>query len=259
MKKLTMLALASVFLVVCFVSGVSAEETELFASMESRESFAQEISFLISKAWKKWQDAVIINGVEVEGSRGLLMPGDIGEPVLTSASVMKNYDKVNRSQAELKFVKAIADALEHGMRLWQRGYRHKNIPFPQGASCSYTMPPSNNVPVTVASGKSSGDKAMAEDSLYNYMLYRAPKDEENVLTVLRGTAKGISTCFNKWKSSCSIVGILASGGIAPQPAPMGTGPGPVRGAKGNGGKLIGPYFDGDLMYRVMIEYFESKR
>jgi hypothetical protein len=259
MKKFRVLVLISVFLIASSGAGVSAEESELLASLESKKNFAQEISFLISKAWKRWQDAVIINNVEVEGSRGLLMPGDIGEPVLTSDSIMKNYDKVDKSQDELKFVKAIADALEHGMRLWQRGYKHMNIPFPQGASCSYTMPPSNNVPVIVASGKSSGDKAMTEKALYNYMLYRAPKDEENLLTVFRGTAKGISRCFDKWKSSCSIVGILASGGIAPQPAPMGTGPGPVRGAKGNGGKLIGPYFDGELMYQVMIEYFESKR
>jgi hypothetical protein len=259
MRIFKVLVLSFVFFISSLGVYASAEESELFASLESKNDFAQEISFLITKAWKKWQDSVVINGVEVQGSRGLLMPGDIGEPVLTSASIMKNYDKVGKSQTELNFVKAIADAMEHGMRLWQRGYMHMNIPFPQGASCTYTMPPSNNVPVIIASGKSSGDKAMTEKALYNYMLYRAPKDDKGARIVFHALAKGISRCFDKWKSACSIIGIVASGGIAPQPAPIGTGPGPVRGAKGHGGKLVGPYFDGDLMRQTMIEYFESKR
>jgi hypothetical protein len=38
---------------------------------------------------------------------------------------------------------------------------------------------------------------------------------------------------------------------------MGPGPGLVRGAKGNGGKLTGAYFDGDLMYSKMTEYFKG--
>jgi len=46
---------------------------------------------------------------------------------------------------------------------------------------------------------------------------------------------------------------MASGGIAPHPA-MGTGPGPVRGAKGKNGKLKGAYFDGAMMKKKMIEY-----
>jgi hypothetical protein len=89
------------------------------------------------------------------------------------------------------------------------------------------------------------------------MLYRAPRDKNDILEVFHASAKAISETFAKWKNSCSIVGILASGGIAPHPAPMGTGPGPVRGAKGNSGKLIGSYFDGNFMYSRMVECFQS--
>ncbi|MFQ5953028.1 MAG: hypothetical protein ACE5JK_06460, partial [Candidatus Omnitrophota bacterium] len=146
-----------------------------------------------------------------------------------------------------------------GMRLWQKGYTHNNISFPRGASTTITLPPTNNVPATVSSGQSSGDKAMKKRALYNYMLYRTPNQDKGVLTVLRGSAEGISKSFSKWKNSCSITGIRASGGIAPQPAPMGPGPGLVRGAKGNGGKLKGAYFNGDLMYKEMVKYFRKQK
>ncbi|MBD3426781.1 MAG: hypothetical protein GF409_06080 [Candidatus Omnitrophica bacterium] len=259
MKHKKFLMTPMILLVMLSASIVQDDQTELFSTGKSREQFAQEMAVLITKAWKSWQDRVEINDVDVEGSRGMLMPGDISEPVLTSEEILKSFDKVGRSQAGINAAKAVADALEEGMRLWQRGYTHSNIPFPQGASCSYTMPPSNNVPVLVSSGTSPGDSAMTESALYNYMLYRAPDDDEDVLVVFRACAKSIALCFRKWKESCSIVGILASGGIAPQPAPLGTGPGPVSGAKGSGGKLIGPYLDGDLLLDNMLKYLRGHR
>jgi hypothetical protein len=234
------------------------EKGDLFPTLQSKEEFSKEMSSLIVKAWKKWQDAVLINDVDVEGSRGRLLPGDITEPVLTASSILKSFDRKGRSQDYIDCVRAIAGATENGMRSWQRGYMNKNIPFPQGASCTITLPPCNNVPVTVVSGSSSGDKAMTEEDLYSYMLYRAPRNEEDILVVFRAAAEAMSECFSEWKRSCSIVGILATGGMAPRPAPMGPGPGPVRGAKGKGGKLVGAYFDGDLMYSKMMESFSGK-
>lgn len=238
--------------------GVAAEESEgLFSSPEDKKQFAREVSGLIERAWKKWQDAVRVNDVYVDGSRGVLSAGDLKGPVLTASNIMKGFDREGRSQEYIGCVRAVAVAVENGMRLWQRGYTHNNIPFPRGASCTITLPPCNNVPVTVASGRSSGDGAMEQKALYNYMLYRSPGQEKDVLTVFHGCAKAISGCFSAWKKSCSITGILASGGIAPQPAPMGPGPGLVRGAKGKDGKLTGAYFDGDLMYREMMKYFRA--
>lgn len=239
-------------------TGAEEKAKGLFPDLESKEKFAREISFLIEKAWKKWQDDILINDIHVEGSQGILSAGDLKGPVLTASSILENFSRRGKSQDRIDCVRAVAGAVENGMRLWQRGYRHKNIPFPRGASCTITLPPCNNVPVTVGSGQSSGDKAITEDALYSYMLYRAPVQEKDVLVVFRGSAKAISECFLAWKSSCSIVGILASGGVAPQPAPMGSGPGLVRGAKGNDGKLAGAYFDGDLMYGKMVEYFRRQ-
>lgn len=252
----------SFFLVctICFAghSEASRKEGILFHSAEDKDQFSKEISGLIETAWKEWQDSVLIGDIDVEGSYGILTPGDITGPVLTAASVLEDFDRKDRSQGYINCVRAIAGAIGNGMRVWQKGYSHDNIPFPQGASCTYTLPPCTNVPVTVASGQSLGDKVMTEDDLYNYMLYRAPQQEEDII-VLHGAAKAISECFIKWKNSCSIVGILASGGMAPHPSPMGTGPGPVRGAKGHNGKLIGPYIDASMMYDTMVEYYNTHK
>jgi hypothetical protein len=229
----------------------------LFSTPESKEQFAREVSFLIEKAWKKWQDAVRVNDIYVDGSQGILSAGDLKGPALTVSSVMSGLDRKGKPQDYIGCVRAVASSVENGMRLWQRGYTHNNIPFPRGASCTITLPPTDNVPVTVESGSSSGDNAMKQKALYNYMLYRAPGQGKDVLIVFRAAAKTISECFSTWKDSCSISGIVASGGIAPQPAPMGPGPGLVRGAKGSGGKLTGAYFDGDLMYKKMMKYFKG--
>jgi hypothetical protein len=250
-------ALLLLFLLIPGSAATEEIKETLFSTPESKDEFAREISFLIGKAWEKWQGSVLIDGIDVEGSRGLLLPGDIGKSSITVSDIMESFDRKGKSQDYIDCIRAVAGAMENGMRQWQRGYSHKNIPFPQGASCTFTLPPCKNIPVTVGSGRSTGDKAMTEKALYNYMLYRAPRDENDILEVFHASAKAISETFAKWKNSCSIVGILASGGIAPHPAPMGTGPGPVRGAKGNSGKLIGSYFDGNFMYSRMVECFQS--
>ncbi len=243
-----------------FLGTVLAGETgeELFSGLDSKGRFAEEISFLIEKAWKNWQDSVMVNDINVEGSAGILLPGDLSGPVLTASSILASFDGKGRSQEYISCVRVVAGALENGMRSWQRGYTHTNIPFPQGASCVITLPPCNNVPVTIGTGHSSGDEAMTENALYSYMIYRTPRQEEDVLIVFRGTAKAIAECFNKWKNSCFIVGIMASGGIASHPAPMGTGPGPVKAAKGKNGRLAGPYLGGEKMCARMIEYFSAQ-
>jgi len=257
MRYLKLLCLCFLGISVGFCSAALAKESEpLFPTMESRKQFASEVSSLIGKSWKSWQDSIRIDDVDVEGGQGFFMPGEIAKPTLTLAAMMKTFDRKNRTQVYIKAVKAVLGSVENGMRAWQRGYTHKNIPFPRGASCMFTMPPSNNVPVTLASGDSFGDRLMTEDELYSYILYRAPKSDDNALIVFRAAAKAISECFDDWKRDCFIVGIMASGGIAPNPT-MGCGPGPVRGAKGKNGKLKGAYFNSSKMMKRMIKYGES--
>ena len=246
-----------------FAAGMSwasaTEETEeIFVSQKSKDEFAKDISSLIGKTWKAWQDAVVINNVDIEGASGRLTPGNISGPVLTSRDITNNLDRTGKSKEYINCIRAVAGAISDGMRAWQRGYFHSNIPFPQGASCVYTLPPCNNVPVAVSSGSSQGDKKMTEEELYNNMLYHAASQEKKVKEVLKASSKAIALCFEKWKKSCSIIGIVATGGIAPAPSPMGSGPGPVRGAKGEGGKLVGAYFNSDFMCEEMNRIFQGK-
>ena len=247
-----------IILFLCFLAGAQEEPKAVFPDLEAKEEFAQEVSTLIEKAWKEWQDSILIDDIEVEGSYGLLSPGDMGRSVLTMSDMLENFERETRSQDYINCVKAVTGAVVNGMRLWQRGYRHEDLLFPRGASCTFTLPPTENVPVKVASGTSSGQTEMAESALYNHMLFHAPRYEDDMLEVFHAAAKAAAECFEKWENSCSIVGIVASGGIAPQPSPMGTGPGPVRGAKGNHGKLVGPYFDGRLMKEIMVAYFREQ-
>ncbi|MBU1894969.1 MAG: hypothetical protein KJ983_04065 [Candidatus Omnitrophica bacterium] len=242
----------------CKITNAETVSQLLFSTEKSREEFAVEVTDILGKNWRTWQDNVRIDNIDVEGAQGFLFPGDLGREVLNLSDMMKSFDRTNKSQEYIVCVKAVLGALEYGMRSWQRGYSHKNIPFPRGASCTFTMPPCNNVPIAVESGKSLGDKNMTERDLYSYMLYRVPKNERYARGLLKSSAKAMSECFREWKETCFITGILAFGGIAPQPAPMGTGPGPVRGAKGKNGKLTGPYFNVLLMRERMLGYFDEQ-
>jgi len=224
---------------------------------KSKKEFALEVSSLIGSAWKKWQDAARVGEIDVDGSQGILSPGDIGEPVFRSSDILDELDHQGKSTEYIRCIRAVALAVANGMRLWQRGYVNGDIPFPQGATCVYTLTPCYNVPVTIASGSSTGDDAMTEEKLYNYMLYRGPGKGIGVRVVFHASAAAISQCFQEWKESCLISDILAKGGVAPPPAPMGAGPGLVKGAKGNGGKLTGAYFNSNLMYKKMCENFKD--
>ncbi len=242
----------------CFFCLIAVAKAQNFLSTdEGKRAFAADISILIEKTWKNWQDSITIDNVSVEGSNGILIPGSISDFVMQSDDMLKHFDRKGRSQDYINCVIAVSKALENGMRSWQRGYRCERILFPQGASCSYTLSPCENIPINIRSGHSIGDKNMSENELYSYLLYRAPKAAENELVVFRAIAKSISECFGQWQQTCSISGIVASGGIAPIPAPIGTGPGPVRGAKGNGGKFLGPYITSDQLYARIMGYLET--
>ncbi|MBD3380112.1 MAG: hypothetical protein GF408_06600 [Candidatus Omnitrophica bacterium] len=250
--KITSLLLITVF----GCQSVQAQET--FSEAGKRRAFAKDISGMMSGAWKRWQDGVVVNGVEVDGARGTLNPGDLQGVYFTSDNMMGFFEKEGKPRHYTECVKAVALSVEKGMRAWQKGYSHPNIPFPQGASCSFTLTLCNNVPVTLASGRSLGRQEMTERELYGYMLYRLPGEDERTMEVLKSAARAISDGFSRWERTCSIVDLQASGGIAPRPAPMGPGPGPVRGAKANNGKLSGPCFDAGEMYRSMVEAMERE-
>ncbi|MBF0216282.1 MAG: hypothetical protein HQL30_04730 [Candidatus Omnitrophica bacterium] len=228
-----------------------------FTTSENKKAFAREISLMIGKAWKEWQDKVEINDVAVDGSGGVIFTGAIHEPSLTKRAIMKDFVRGEKSRAYAKCVVIISEALEDGMRKWQWGYSNGKIIFPQGSSCLYTLTPCRNMPLGVSRGKSSGRGSMESGELYDLMYYRAPSLKGNYLKIFKAASVAIAECFTKWEEECVISGITAKGGVAPSPSPLGQGPGPVRGATGNGGRLTGAYFDGELMYVRMCRILDE--
>lgn len=254
--KITVLFL---FFFTFFSGQIRADEKEdrIFRDFEAKKQFATDVAALMEAVWGKWQEEVRINDIDVEGSRGVLLSGDITSQVLTGSSMMNNFDRKGKSQGYIRCVKTFAGGIENGMRAWQRGYSHQDIPFPQGANCSFTLLPCNNVPVTIDSGASTGDNLLTKDALYSYMIYHAPDYDESVLVVFRAASEAFSECFALWKKKCAILDIQAQGGIAPAPMPMGSCPGPVRNAKGSNGRFHGDYLNTVMLYNKMVSYFEK--
>ena len=238
-------------------TAVCLGKESVFTSNDDKREFFREVSELIEKEWMDWQDQLDINNVEVNGSRGVLSPGGMAGPVLNAGTMLKDIKTKNMSSGKKKCLEVVAEAIADCMRGWQRGYRNDNIPFSQGSSSSFSLTPCNNVPVTVSSGSSSGERNTTEDALYDYMLYRSPGSDESVFPAFQAVAKAFYWTFQEWKDQCFIEGITAFGGVAPAPAPMGIGPGPVCGAKGSGGKVSGAYFNGQKMYEEMVSSLDT--
>jgi hypothetical protein len=235
------------------------EKKPVFSSESEEKEFLRETTELMEKVWKNWQDGLIVNNVEVNGGRGVLSPGGMSGPVMTFDGAIKELKTKNISTDKVQCFKAVTGAVADFMRSWQRGYRNENIPFPEGSSSSFSLTPCFNVPVSVASGFSIAERNLNESALYDYMLYRCPGSDKSPLAVFRALARAFCLVFQEWKENCFIEGIKASGGVAPAPAPMGTGPGPVRGARGVGGKLTGSYLNGKAMYSEIAKILSENR
>jgi hypothetical protein len=247
LKKKAVLTVVMLFM----CHGICRGEDILFSSDESKKEFSAQVADLIEKAWMAWQDEVVIGNIEVNGGRGRMFPGGLGGGVLTGGRIMAGLGEKNIPDEIFRCFSAVAGAIGDCMRVWQREYRNDNIPFPEGSSSSFSLTPCINVPVSVSSGFSAGERKISESALYDHMLYMGPRSGKEVSAVFKATARAFRLVFEEWKNNCFIEGITASGGVAPAPAPMGTGPGPVRGARGEGGKLTGAYFDGKRMYDEM--------
>lgn len=250
------------FVCICFVFLVRPWVSSAGAGSASdgvfeKQEFAGELTEHLGKAWKIWQDSVLVNNVEISSSRGVMSPGNVSGPTLTAASILSGMETIGRSREYMSCMETVARAIAGGMRAWQRGYFHDNIPFPSGASSTYTLTPCDNVPVTISSGRSRGNNRMTAEALYGHMIYRSPAADDDVKTVFMAAARAFAGCFQAWRDTCTIVGIRASGGIAPAPAPIGTGPGPVTGAKGGMGRLAGAYLDTRMMHEQMLEYMDG--
>jgi hypothetical protein len=226
----------------------------------------------ISQAWQNWQNSAQFAGILINGPVGQGMPGcligfgmdkdlilmPLSAKMNAASNVMeakgapqdnvkapgtpgKGMPSSTRTSSDFDFLKkhceAVVSALAFAWKTWQTGYM-VTIPFPTGAVCSTTMPPSPNTPVPVMTGMSPGDIQMNEQMLKLQMLgnYTSPEMHPKITDAFFSCmSSAIAQAFIQWKAQTQITNVMGTGGVAPPPpAP----PGPVAGAMGTGGKLV---------------------
>jgi len=146
-------------------------------------------------------------------------------------------DKPAETDFYLWHAEAIVGAWCDAFAAWQRGFSTQ-LSYPMGAVCSATLPPSPNVPIPLAGGRSPGDAGMGARALASRMIanYGAhPKHPELTKAVFDSVAGALAQTFTAWKAGTMITQVVGVGGVAPSP-PL--PPGPVAGAIGNGGTLV---------------------
>jgi hypothetical protein len=196
----------------------------------------------ICTAWGNWQNSAMINNVIINGPIGILPPGGlIGMNMMSAEMIKMNMDLAsdkNSEQIYIAYVDAIVKTIAQAWDVWEKGYTHTSLPFPGGAVCSITMPPSPNVPLPVISGMSPGDAMMTPATLKGLMIVQIQgKGTLDKLseTLFDAFANAFNTVFTTWKSSSMISNIMGAGGVAPPPP---SPPGPVAGAIGTNGKIL---------------------
>jgi len=196
----------------------------------------------ICSAWSNWQSSAMINNVIINGPIGVLPPGGLLGMNMMSADMIKTgidvFSGDNKEQIYKDYVDAIVKAIAQAWSAWEKGYTVPAIPFPGGAVCSVTMPPSPNTPIPVIVGMSPGDALMIPVTLKATMIgFISGKGKIDQLSeaLFDAFANAFNTIFTTWKTSSMISNIMGSGGVAPPPP---SPPGPVAGAMGMNGKII---------------------
>lgn len=196
----------------------------------------------ICSAWSNWQSSAMINNVIINGPVGVLPPGGLLGMNMMSAEMIKSgidlFSGDNKEQIYQDYVDAIVKAIAQAWSAWEKGYTVPTIPFPGGAVCSVTMPPSPNTPLPVIAGMSPGDALMIPATLKATMIGLISgkgKIDQISDALFDAFANAFNTIFTTWKASSMISNILGSGGVAPPPP---SPPGPVAGAMGMNGKIL---------------------
>jgi hypothetical protein len=209
---------------------------------EQYEKFIDNVCDGICKTWGNWQNSAKIMNVVINGPIGILPPGGLLGMNMMSADMIKmNIDMFSGDNKETiykDYVEAIVKAIAQAWNAWEKGYTHTNIPFPGGAVCSTTMPPSPNVPLPVISGMSPGDALMVPATLKALMIgFISGKGTIDKYSdaLFDSFANAFNTVFTTWKTSSMLSNIMGSGGVAPPPP---SPPGPVAGAMGMNGMIV---------------------
>lgn len=196
----------------------------------------------ICTTWSNWQNSAMVNNVIINAAIGILPPGGLlGMNMMSDSMIKMNIDLFsgdNKEQIYVDYAEAIAKAIAQAWGAWEKGYTNTAIPFPGGAVCSTTMPPSPNVPIPVITGVSPGDALMVPATMKGLMIgFISGKGTIDKYTdaLFDAFANAFNIVFMTWKGTSMISNIMGSGGVAPPPP---SPPGPVAGAMGMNGKIL---------------------
>lgn len=198
------------------------------------EALIDDVANGIISSWKAWIGTVKFVGVVINGPVGILPPaGMVGGPNMAGPAMLGLCAPYGQLPSGATYAKAITAAIATGFDAWAKGYSHQAIPFPGGAACVGSMPPSPNTPIPLATGASPGEAALGPSALKGLMVANLGTPGSHSNELFDAFAKGFNMEFLQWKGATQIANILGAGGVAP---PVG---GPVAGAVGNGGMLTG--------------------
>lgn len=187
----------------------------------------------VGKAFQTWQSSAKLVGVLINGPVGMGLPSCLVAPPMLPPILMAQVNVAGKQPTFIKYVQSITTALGTGLAAWQLGFMVQ-LPFPGGAVCSVTMPPSPNIPMPLAAGNSPGEMMLSPMALKGLMLAVHGPPGNHAIQIFDAVATAFNTTFMAWKGTTMIQQVMGAGGVAPPPpAP----PAPVVMAVGMGGML----------------------
>lgn len=190
------------------------------------EKFIDGMCSAICSGWSQWQSLAMFTGTLHNATVVSALPGNLQGPPLFPL-IFASAPKA--SPQEMKYSKAIAQAIGTAWQTWQVGFLatlqcapHAVFPGPMG-------PPTPIIPMPIASGSSPGEAGLSDAALKGMMM--ANLGDPTALhadQLFDAIAKAFKTCFDTWKASSMMSNIMAMGPI-PTFAPPFVPCGPVVG------------------------------
>lgn len=175
------------------------------------EKFIDGICSAICSAWSQWQSLAMFAGSLHNATVVSILPGNLQGPPLFTL-IFASAPKA--TPQELKYSKAIAQAVGTAWQTWQVGFLatlqcapHAVFPGPMG-------PPTPTVPMPVATGSSPGEAGLSDSALKGMMVANLGDPQAlHHQELFDAIAKAVKSCFDTWKTSTQMSNIMALGPI----------------------------------------------
>ncbi len=207
------------------------------------EAFIDDTSRGIVLAWLLGSLTTKFFNVMINGPIGILSPGGMMAGPTWNGMIMTvlgipwgvrpTLDNVLSIIGGFKLAKAICQGICDGYMAWSKGYSHQLLVFPTGAASVGSMIPCPNIPIPLIVGASTAENMVSANTLKGLMMGNAGAGN-HVEAMCDSFAKAFQVMFLLWKATNLIMLVIGAGGGAPAPFP-----GPVAGAIGSGGLILG--------------------